>query len=425
MRRARTILALTVVTAALATPAVAQFRQYQPAGDFGDRSQEISDVLEDAIENARWRVGRVYFHPWAALDDVSYIDNVAGRPEGAEESDITASVGLGVRAYMPFASDLVLAGYALPEYVWWNELSGRSRLNGRYGVGLFGSVRGLDLELSVGRTERSEYFSREQEDRVNSVERSVEAGLEVALGGGVALFFRGAIHDVGFREEDTFLQYSLLDRDEEALSAGIAYESQRGFRLGIGAESTTTDFDVAGAASSNEGVSGIVEVGFDAPTHYVQIRAARRDLEARTGASFVDFEDWTGSAQAAWIPVPPFQLQLFVRRDLVYSIDPATSYFRDASVGLATQFNLGRVPTLRIFAEEGDLEFTALQGGAPPRVDDFEALGAELQLDLGRVQLFLGSTETQYESSLPGFDREITVTTFGISFGTGSDSPWG
>ena len=413
------------LVALLSAAGNAQFLQYQEPGEFGERTESTKEVLEEAIESARWRLGRAYLHPWFSLVDLSYIDNVGGQVAIAEESDVTATLGAGLRGYLPIGSDLFLAAHILPEYVWWNRLSGRNRLNGRYGLGLFGSVRGVGLELSVKRAERAQYFSRELEDRVNSLSQTVDFTLEAPVVGGMSFFVGGSARELRFEEDDrTLLGYSNLDRDELAGRVGFRYQTSRGFSIGLGVESATSDFEEPAFNFSSSGLAPLLELHYDSPTQYLHLELANRELEARNGSSFPSYDGVTGEARLAWRLIPPLEVQLYANRNLAYSINVEAPYFEDTSVGIAAQISLGRLAGIRLFGETGELDFEDLSFERD-RLDDFEAFGAELQLHFGRINLFLGTRRTDYESNIPGLDRTVTVTTTGVSFGGRRVSEWG
>ena len=52
----------------------AQFNQYTPPGTFVGRTTTRADTIDRAMKEARWRSGRFYWDPWAALRNLNYTD---------------------------------------------------------------------------------------------------------------------------------------------------------------------------------------------------------------------------------------------------------------------------------------------------------------------------------------------------------------
>ena len=91
----------------VSAPARAQFVQYTTPGDI--LRQEVIDQerLEQSMEAARWRVGRLFADPWIGLTDVSVLS--ASEDDNGVESDrdrLRVSGGAGIRAYVTGGSAL-------------------------------------------------------------------------------------------------------------------------------------------------------------------------------------------------------------------------------------------------------------------------------------------------------------------------------
>ncbi len=423
MTRATVLLGLML--GALAVPAGAQFDQYANPGQSGAPGRPIDEVIERALEEARWKAGPFYIDPWLALDEVAYVDNVTSETGGPKVSDLTATAGAGLRAYVPFGN-MTLALHALPEYVWWQDLAERRRWNGRYGAGLFGAVGPVRLELSARRVDDASFVSREVEEKVNTRDEIGEAAVSVDVGRGVTVFGGASVRRVSFDADPGtgITGLDRLERDEELLEAGVEIPVFGGWTLGVGAESSTVDFQMPGDRS-NSGLSPFVRLEHDRGDASFAARLAWRDLEAEGGSRFVPYDGVTGKLRARWRSSSRLELELFGDRNLVYSTTDDWVYFEDTGFGAAVRLALSSRLNVRLFAENGSADYTGFEASAPARTDDYQTFGGHFEVRLGRARLTVGGSRTDYDSNLPGFDREVTVIRSGLRFGLGGASPWG
>lgn len=420
----RAALALSILFAA--GGAEAQFVQYTPPGDYTSPSEAREASLDRAMQEARWRFGRLFAHPWLAVRDLSYQDNVTSGGQEPPVSDLTVSIGAGINTYLPLGSDWVWSTFLLPEYAWWRDLDERSRLNGRYGTGLFGNFGRLGIEIQGERFDESKTFSREVEERTN--QRSDRGSLEltVDLGKGWLLFAEGSEHRLrSLEEEPVFDRLASLDRDERLARVGVGLDLGSGLRLGLGYEESEVEFEPSEVDRSNSGSSIVLEIDFDGRLFDVAGNVAERSIEPDPGAAFVAFDDTTGSLSLGWRAFGPVHVELFGSRDLVYSIQSDVSYFEEDRVGLGLRTSLGSRGGLRLFVEEGENVFVTSEPAAIQRIDERESHGASLSFQLGQVSFEIGATRTEYVSNIPQFDREFTRVTTSIRLGTERLSPWG
>ncbi len=403
----------------------AQFVQYTPPGRFEEERESMEGLLDRSMKDARWRWGRLFIHPWVGISDLSYIDDDGGPPGGENsESDYTATVGAGVRAYLPLRN-ATLALHVLPEYVWWKDSDDRRRLNGRYGAGLFTNLGRTGLEVSATRIQSAPFVSRELQQKITTRDDEGEVAVEVDVGRGVALFGGGSVRRVRFlRASDDPERVDELERDEEVARAGVRFQLPRSLTIGLGVESSTVDF-VRSETRSNSGTSPILQIDFDALPISFSAHLAWRDLEAETGSSFVPYDAVTGSARLAWRTTGRLDVQLFADRNLVYSASQEWAYYEDTTVGAGIRFGLSSRTSLRLFADRGRDEYSAFAASPVERRDDFDSFGGDFLFRMGRFSVNLGATKTDYDSNLEDFDRSITVIHSGLNMAIGGSSPWG
>ncbi len=412
----------------LGAPAAAQFSQYVGAGTFEETPESLREQIELAMQESRWRWGRFYVDPWAGLRELTYDDNVGARAEDPQEetvSDYAATVGAGLRFYTPIGRGLVWSAHLLPEYVWWDELSERRRLNGRYGVGLFGTVDRLAIEAFASRVEDSRFFSREFEDQVNVRDDDLEADFEVSLGGGFGIRGLGRLERLRLQEEEEGLApLRALDRDERTYRGGLRYHFPSGLYLGAGAEDSEVDFEQFGSVLlDNSGRAPYAEFFYDGPQLFLlgDVVARAQDFEQ---APQLDFEELTGRLRVAFEIRDELQPQLFANRNLAYSISERWAYFEDTGFGAALLSEATPWLIVRGFGEVGTNDYRPIVDPLDLRCDEFETYGVDLQFVIGPLNLIVAASRTVYDSTLPEFDRTVELVRTGVVWGPRSVSPW-
>lgn len=425
VHRSHRTISLGLVLALCATCAAAQFEQYTPPGSFDETRESMEDLLDRSMKEARWRWGRVFLHPWLGVRNISFVDPVTDS-DGTETSDFTASIGAGIRAYAPVGRELTLAAHALPEYIWWQDLSERRRLNGRYGVGLFGNLGRTGLEITATRADEERFVSREIEELANTRDELARLALEVDVGRGFSVFGEGSVRRLRFLEdaEEVLLGLGALERDEDILRAGVRVPLGRTLVLGLGVESSEVDF-TSNQDLSHSGTSPILQLDADTPRSQLSIQVAFRDLEADAGARFPAYDQPTGSLRFSRQLGGASRFQLFGNRNLVYSPTDTWAYFEDTALGVGLQTALTSQLSLRIHAGQGDNAYVAFAPASPERSDDYVAFGGQLQVTLGRVTLTLGASTTDYDSNIPDFNRSTTTIQSSLILGSRGGSPWG
>jgi hypothetical protein len=416
--------AIGLSLALAAASADAQFTQFTRPGNFDRSPVAVKTELDAAIEDAKWDLGRVRADPWFALRELTYDDNV-GRRSDESQSDFTATIGAGVRAYLPFGSDMILAAHLLPEYVWWKEFENRRQLNGRAGVGIFGTAGKTTLEASVSRIDEARFFSREFEDQVNTSDEIGFLSLEVDLGRGYSLFGSGRLRRLEFSDDDVDVDVvKTLDRDETIYRAGARYKFKRGLTLSLGVEDSDVEFEEVDSVRSNSGTAPLLLIDYVAPDFFIVLEAAGRDLEFEFAPEQLNYEEVTGELRGEWAAFDRAAFQAYTRRDLVYSFTDRWAYFDETASGVGLRISATSWLAVRLFAESGNADFAPISPEFPMRDDDFDGYGIEFQFEVRRATFHLDFSTTDYTSTLPEFDREVTVIRSGLVFGSRTASPW-
>lgn len=419
---------------ALLSPAGAwaQFDQYTAPGRSTERPGDRKELLEKEMQEARWHLGKVRVDPWANLSDIEYFDDAFSGSSDEGSSDLTATVGAGLRAYLRAGPNAVLAARVLPEYVWWKEAASRRRLNGRYGVGAFGFFNHLAVEAVASRDQQRGFASPEFPQPVSSRTDRLSLSGQLALSGHISVF--AAADRFGLRnlldpEEEAdprIPAFNQLDRDETLLRAGLTYDLPAGWSAGLGAERSEVDFEaVPGFADrSNSGTAPLFLLGHDSPDTHLSLELARRSLAPTAGSSFVPYESTSARLLAGFRTTRRLSYALYGGRGIVYSLLAGYSYFQDDRLGISTQLSLGWRTRLRLYGEAGRDDYTPEGPGVPDRRDEVRSFGATVGFEVSpRAQLTLRLTHSEYDSDVPGAGRSLATFGAGVALG-GPRNAW-
>lgn len=425
-------LSLSLLLLLLGSPAAAQFRQYTPPGEVSGSSGSRQKQLEEEMAEARWQAGPVRIAPWFGIRQAQYVDNIfavdSGDPE-EDTSDLTVTAGLGLTAYLPLGSRTIWTAQLTPEYVWWRDQDERSQLAGRVGTGLFGDFNRLRLEILGSRTERQQRVTSEALQFGIQRQDRAEANLELRLAGGLWLFTGGSLTDFEDQtdaEDPRVTDFGRIDREEQILRAGLAYVFPNDVRIALGVENSETDLAPGARPLSSDGTSPILEIQAPGSRLDLQLRLAQRDLQPIEGSLFVPFDEPAGELTLGLRLGWRFRFELYGRSQPVLSLDESYSHFTEQRLGLSVvaPFADERLQ-LRLSAETGENDYSAVAGEVPERTDDVTAWGFEATLELaGPLRLTAGFQNQELDSNLPDRDREVGSILLGLALDLGSDFLW-
>jgi hypothetical protein len=413
MRRASMTLILCLLACLVANNAGAQFLKYTPPGGPEETPESRKEEIDRDVEEARFHLGPVRIAPWASLRDIAYVRNLFAT--GSQPpNDVTATAGLGFRAYLRNGRKATWTAQVLPEYVWWHEQTERRRLNGRYLLGFYGFFNRLTLEVRAGREQQQQIITPEVPVPVSSRIDGGELLTEVELTHVLFAFAAASLNqqdslvdDLGDPRAEGLL---LLDREERVTRAGLRWRPRRQWSIALGAERSQVDFDRGALDRSNSGTSPVAEIRFKGRQMRFQTAVAARSLEARRGADFVPYDKVTGSASLTVGAGRRVAGTLYASRDLVYSLSSSYAYLDDERLGVALTLGLGRRSQARFFTESGSDTYTAFAAGAPRRRDDVSSYGASLTFGLWRkLSLGVQALRSEFDANVPGGDRSYTA----------------
>lgn len=424
--------AVFVTLAAAPRVGWAQFAQYTQPGTVDRGGPEATrDQFEAALEESRWRLGAVRLQPWIGVRNLRWSANPLGATEGSEseEGDLSASLGAGVRAYLPTGHSVFWTAHVLPEYVWWADQEDRNRVNGRFGAGGFAFFNRVRLELSGRRQEDLEVVSAELPQEVNNRRDTYTFAAETRLGFSTSVFGqitetrRRHLLEEGERVAGAPLQ--ALDRNEQTLRAGVRYSPRERWTLGAGMEWTESESTGADRDLSSTGSAPFLEVLYSGPKFWSSASVELRTVEPEPGSALRETETETYSVQLG-LEGNRLSPAIYARRSLNLSVDEDFSHFTHDVVGASLGVPLGRRTAIRAFGEIGENEFTGASPVDPDlvdRQDDVTSFGGELTFDVGRgLSLSVGGYRTTFDSNVPGEDRTLEVFRTGIDLRLGG---WG
>jgi hypothetical protein len=413
----RALLAFTMALGLqFAAPASAQ-SSYVAPGSLLERPASKKEQMEQALENARWRLGPLRLAPWFAIRDAAYVSDVFAGSAGREEPDFTITAAAGLQGYVPFGRKVFFAFDALPQYVWWQEQEDRRRVNGYYGIGLFGFFNHLNVETTARRAEEQGIITPEFAQRIHSRHDRLEltADLEVAsslfvFGAASAAELRALVEDLD--PDPRLPQFQQLDREERVIRGGIEYRRDKRLRVAVGVERSEAEFLDPTRDLSNSGTSPLFELGYDTPRLKIASALAFRSLKPERGSQFEPFDETTGQLRLTLAPRWRLSYSLYGSRDLTYSLDRDHSSFTSSRIGLSISSRLGSSSSMEVFGEVGTHEYPASLT-ATARDDDFTGYGAAVHLKIREPLLVnAGITRSEINSPVPGLDRSLTEVYF-------------
>ena len=374
------------------------------------------EELDGAYDEARWRLGTLKIEPFLGLRDASVVSDQDPRSPDESETDFTATVGAGLRLYAKPSAKVTFAAHALPDYVWWQDNSDRSRLNLSLGAGLFAHLNRVQFEFSYRRKEDQLFFSSELPILQSSRRDLLKAAVEVEVSRGIKIFAVARDLDIEASDDDLPI-FARIDRSEQRAALGVRIESRKGFWAEAAFEDAEIEFEPTARPLSNEGTTVGVGVGLNGDKLSGFVRVAFRDFEPADSRSvFTPFDDVTGGAELLWQMNRSLSWLAFATRGQSYALDESQSYFIADRQGLTARLRLGR-GFLQLTGAVGEDDYESVFGGLD-RVDDVEEASAQLSFPIRDLLVVsLTGRYTEYDSNLAGFDRDITAYGVNIRLG--------
>ncbi len=402
-----------------ANRAVAQFTQYVAPGTLGTETESLEKRLEEGSSGARYRLGKLRVDPVLYVRDVGYQSNVFGATDDEDEvSDYHLLVAAGLNSYLPLGDKAMFAAFVTPQYSWWAENDDLRQLYLSLGAGVFAFFNRLTVTADVRRLEQEDLLNAEVLAPVRIDENRLSLSAEVEVRRSLFTFATWRVseyrHSGAAATAVPELDLLELDRDLRSLRLGVRVELGS-WSLGLGVEESENEFLVDPDLRSNEGTSPFAELRFAGNRVSAEATLSDTRLDFAPGSALTDFSSNTGSGRVIFETPQRFDLALYASSNIVFSARETASLFVERRLGLS----LGREPGRRVswlaFFETGELEYTGRL--EEDRVDDLTALGLNLGYDLtDDITVVLAFEETDYQSSLPEFDRSVSTLGLRLAF---------
>ncbi len=364
------------------------------------------------LEASRWHLGPFRVQPRLLIRDLGYSDNVFGTPD-EPVSDWSATVAAGAHWTLPMGRKVYIVGNVLPEYTYYKKLSERRSFTGTYDASAVALFNHLSLAAMAGTTKTLGVVSSEIEAPVVFRTDQVAVDAEVDIFRRLSVFGHAVTQRPRFESEPTdrgeLRRVSTLDRDDNALRAGVRYRFASYLDMAVAAERTRSEFRSTGAERDNESEALLFTVQYNRPRAYLNLTVGNREGTPLAGSTFPGYETTTGSYFAAYTLGAPIELQLNGQQRVVYSLSTDVPYFLETRNGLTAVVHLGNRVAVRGFGEVGRNDYDVLRDAVThPRVDDVTTYGGGLSFRLYRnISLTVQVSQSEYDSNVNEFDRSV------------------
>jgi hypothetical protein len=414
--------ALAALALLVTLPVAAQTSQYTaPGGALGGEPLTKAQI-EAQMEAARWRLGPIRLAPWLALRGLTYESNVF--VSGNETtSDVTGSAGAGLTAYLPTGSNVFWVVQAMPEYLWWLDLSDRNQLIGRYGAGVFADLNRLRIALDGRDVERQAPATSESAQQVIGEETTAHLNVSLDLSTSLSLRADLSSSDLAYRSPDDAptvggFRFSDLDRKEQVLRGELVYRRGDKAEVGLGVELTDTEFEAGARNRSSTGTSPSLHLRLNGNRLGLDAQILRRELEPEPGSELRPVRQAEGDFRLTLTPGTRFTFGVYGNRTTAYALADEYSQLTVERLGFEVGSPLGRRLDLRAFFEAGTDDYEGF-GGAP-RSDDVTAYGLVANFKIGEwLSYQAGFRQVEYDSNLDAFDRDYFRVTSSLTLSTG------
>ena len=426
----RILLAVLALGAGAPSITSAQSTPYSAPGVIQGISENPRELLDQAIENARWKFGAVRVDPWIGVDRLGYVSNTVGQlTDSGEDDDYLAVASAGIQAYLPIGNKALVTAHIRPQYNWWQHQDERSGINEVMGASALGLYNRMQVEFSVDRNEQLGVVTRELEQELVYQTDTARFDAVINLFRRIDLVAGARIMQFESVDRSSAVQsrFAALDREETVSRLGLRFATgQANWALGV--QQSEARFDDANRNRDNSGTSLFVSGQIEASRSWLSLDIVNLDLEPEAGAhAIVPISETTGRIELGFRSrSDTLDTVLYLRQALNYTLTEDSNYLITTSSGIRLGLTTGRSNWSTYF-ETGSDDY---KGGAQSS-DDRTAYGFDYGFPLGDKASFSASfshseVEASNASSLGIADRDIDRFSLGITFtpfGTTGRSP--
>ncbi len=387
-----------------------------------ERVVTARESIDGELAASRYSLGPVRLTPGLYVTDATYDNNVGGTTENpVGDFRMTIAAGLGLIA--PVSRNFFIRATVLPAYTWYATLQERRFFGGEYDGSFILFANRLTVEGGGGYSKQDVLFSTENQQRVIQNLSTAGLGAEYRLltrlylyGGGRVQWFQYT----GPGAPGAVLDPFVTDRTTYLVRAELRYKWLEGLTIAAGAEETKAEFVYSPEQYDNQTRAIIGSVYFSQPKFFLNFSGGYREGKPIHGSTIPPFTGFTGGGAATYSLFPWLDLNALGGRTLNYGT--SSPYFISTRYGGGITFNIGWRLKLRGFGDLGDDSYTTLtllpDGQSVYRKDDVREYGGGLDfLITSRFRLSFVTTESRYNSNVPGNDRSFFRWAVSLGFG--------
>lgn len=287
-------------------------------------------------------------------------------------------------------------------------------------MGFFGHLSGLKTELSVQRREEIGRFSREFEDVVSTRLDVARFAFEIPIKGTFTFYGESSVTQRASLETNLPGRPDLgaLDRELVRYEGGVRWHTRREWVVGLGYGQVDIGFDRPGDLDRS-GTADVVRLTWSQNTEESDLRAqlAWTEFQPDTLAPVTEFTGVTGRIQYRRLMRGTMEFDAAATRSVGFSLRADSAYTETTSAEAGLRVSLSTWGSTRLHTEIGTVDFPQTDG-TNGRTDDLLAFGVDLGFRFTELaRLSIGVLHTQYDSTNPLFDRDVTITRGGITLG--------
>jgi len=391
----------------------------------------MEEGIKLRLSKSRFRLGPIHLLPTLRVTNAGYDNNVYGSPEGeAKTADWSANVTAGAEWIVPTGKKMYAVGEALPQYIWYRELTGRRTFGGNYSAFLLGFFNRMSLRTGGYASRTFGFLSTETETQVVEDARDGSANLELDLSRAFSAFAGAEVRRARLRLAGQVpslpVDVKQLDRDEGVARGGIRYRISPEWDITAGVEGSQAKFVETPDQRNNQSIAYFVGVHYNRPRFFANLSAGRRDGRPYQGSAFPEYTISSYSYFLSYFLTRNLEAQGFGQRGISYGsiltgdIAAGNLYYVETRNGGGLNLQVHPRLLLRGQAEYGtnDFPFPVLIGDRlSKRTDKVSIIGGGLSARVYRtVVLTTLANRYHYDSPFPGLTRTVVRFTTALSF---------
>ncbi len=379
------------------------------------------ESIQAQAERYRYRLGPLRFSPVLRLYNAGYDSNVFGLPAPLEVARYTASVAGGFRWLIPAGSKFYVVGDAVPAYIWYQDLAGRSFFGGNYSAYLLGFFNRATLRVGGYNSKALQYISSRTTAPVIQTTLDGSIKMDVEFASNFFLYANVEYARLRFGNSDfsgEIVDTNGLQRSEGSAGAGIRYRFSSALNVGLGYEKTITEFVFFPELNDNQSDAYLVTIHYDRPRFYLTLAGGYRQGKPYNGSSFASYSTPTGGYFVSYNLTRTVELQAYGDRRETYGL--LVPSFLATRYGGGIHFQVHRNIQLRAVGIWGTNTYGSTTSGdtvTPGHTDKTLDYGGGVSTTIFRKVVWtITATESQFTSPLPGLDRKAFRVLTSFSF---------